>query len=116
MARQTQKRLGVGAWALKHTLPQATHTYPSPQTKPAGREGATQLQQRAITLPSRLGSMPGFVLPPVEENAEGWGPTTVPEQFDGVPFMPYSKGERLGRIADFGQQAGRGMFQGEAGA
>jgi translation initiation factor 3 subunit D len=60
--------------------------------------------------------MPGFVLPPVEENAEGWGPTTVPEQFDGVPFMPYSKGERLGRIADFGQQAGRGMFQGEAGA
>ncbi|KAL4449000.1 hypothetical protein ABPG77_007717 [Micractinium sp. CCAP 211/92] len=53
-----------------------------------------------------------FVLPAVEENAEGWGPTSVPEQFDGVPFMPYSKGERLGRIADFGQQAGRGMFAG----
>lgn len=53
-----------------------------------------------------------FVLPPVEENADGWGPTSIPEQFDGVPFMPYSKGERLGRIADFGQQAGRGMFAG----
>ncbi len=50
----------------------------------------------------------------MEENAEGWGPTSVPEQFDGVPFMPYSKGERLGRIADFGQQAGRGMFAGTA--
>ncbi|KAI7845745.1 hypothetical protein COHA_000661 [Chlorella ohadii] len=53
---------------------------------------------------------PAFVLPEVEENADSWGPQTVPPQFDGVPFMPFQKGERLGRIADFGQMAGRGMF------
>ena len=54
-----------------------------------------------------------FVLPPVEENQEGWGPIAVPPQFEGIPMMPFSKSERLGRIADFGQQAGRGMFAGE---
>ncbi|PSC69167.1 eukaryotic translation initiation factor 3 subunit D-like [Micractinium conductrix] len=53
-----------------------------------------------------------FVLPPVEENQEGWGPIAVPPQFEGIPMMPFSKSERLGRIADFGQQAGRGMFAG----
>ena len=56
--------------------------------------------------------MPAFQLPEIEENAEGWGPISAPPQFDGVPFMPFSKGERLGRIADFGAQAGRGMFMG----
>lgn len=55
---------------------------------------------------------PPFVLPEVEENADSWGPQAVPPQFDGVPFMPFQKGERLGRIADFGQMAGRGMFAG----
>ena len=55
---------------------------------------------------------PPFVLPEVEENADSWGPQSVPPQFDGVPFMPFQKGERLGRIADFGQMAGRGMFAG----
>ncbi len=58
---------------------------------------------------------PAFVLPEVEENADSWGPQTVPPQFDGVPFMPFQKGERLGRIADFGQMAGRGMFAGAPG-
>jgi translation initiation factor 3 subunit D len=54
-----------------------------------------------------------FVLPPVEENQDGWGPLSVPKQFDGVPFMPFSKGERLGRIADFSAPPGRGMYGGE---
>ena len=55
-----------------------------------------------------------FQLPNIEENEDGWGPTTAPDHLEGVPFMPYSKSERLGRIADFGQQAGRGMFAGTA--
>ncbi|PSC67004.1 eukaryotic translation initiation factor 3 subunit D-like [Micractinium conductrix] len=54
-----------------------------------------------------------FVLPPVEENQEGWGP--IAPHSSGIPMMPFSKSERLGRIADFGQQAGRGMFAGRAG-
>jgi len=54
--------------------------------------------------------MAGFKLPSVEDNAQGWGPTSVPEQFESVPFMPFSKGERLGRIADFGLPAGRTSY------
>lgn len=56
--------------------------------------------------------MVGFKLPLVEDNTEGWGPTSVPEQFASVPFMPFGKGDRLGRIADFGAQAGRSTYQG----
>ena len=57
--------------------------------------------------------MVGFKLPEVEENPEGWGPISVPPQFESIPFMPYSKGDRLGRIADFGQMAQQRQFQGE---
>lgn len=56
--------------------------------------------------------MPGFQLPAVEDNTEGWGPTSVPAQFVDVPFMPFGKGERLGRIAEFGATAGRTHYQG----
>lgn len=56
--------------------------------------------------------MPHFKLPPIEVNDEGWGPTTVPEQFKDVPFMPFSKSDRLGRIADFGQLPGGRGYQG----
>jgi hypothetical protein len=38
----------------------------------------------------------------VEDNKEGWGPLGIPEKFTTVPFLPYGKGERLGRIAEFG--------------
>lgn len=53
--------------------------------------------------------MPGFTLDNVEDNHEGWGPTSVPEQFKIVPFLPYGKGERIGRIADFAS-IGRGHY------
>lgn len=58
-------------------------------------------------------NMAGFKLASIEENQDGWGPTSVPAQFKDVPFMPYSKGERLGKIADFGQPQGhQRTFQG----
>jgi hypothetical protein len=58
-------------------------------------------------------TMGGFKLPPIEDNTEGWGPTTAPPQFENVPFMPFGKGDRLGRIADFGMPAGRAQYQSE---
>jgi len=56
--------------------------------------------------------MVGFKLTDLQDNQDGWGPITMPPEFQDVPFMPYSKGERLGRIADFGQQPGQQRFQG----
>lgn len=55
--------------------------------------------------------MPGFKLPPIEQNDEDWGPTSIPAAFKDVPFMPYNKGDRLGRIADFSLQAAQRGYQ-----
>lgn len=52
--------------------------------------------------------MVGIDVSQVEDNKEGWGPTGIPEKFSSVPFLPYGKGERLGRIAEFGHSGGRG--------
>lgn len=46
--------------------------------------------------------MPGaFAVPEVAANDEGWGPTTIPEQLDGVPYAPFGKGDKIGRVSDF---------------
>ena len=44
-----------------------------------------------------------FKVPAVEDNADGWGPTTVPEQLEGIPYAPFTKSEKIGRISDFTQ-------------
>ena len=45
--------------------------------------------------------MPGFSVPEVDANPDGWGPTTVPEQLDGIPYAPFGKGDKIGRVSDF---------------
>lgn len=45
--------------------------------------------------------MVAFEVPQVAANDSGWGPTTVPEQLDGVPYAPFGKGDRVGRVSDF---------------
>ncbi len=45
--------------------------------------------------------MPGFSVPEVDANPDGWGPTTVPEQLDGIPYAPFGKGDKVGRVSDF---------------
>ena len=44
-----------------------------------------------------------FEVPGIVDNAEGWGPTTVPEQLEGLPYAPFGKGDKVGRISDFTQ-------------
>lgn len=48
--------------------------------------------------------MVGFRTPQVPDNGEGWGPTTVPEELKDVPYAPFGKGDKLGRVSDFTQQ------------
>ena len=43
-----------------------------------------------------------FALPFVHMNAAGWGPTTLPKQYATLPFAPFSRTDRVGRAADFG--------------
>lgn len=41
----------------------------------------------------------------VEDNPDGWGPTSVPEHLKDVPFAPFNKGDKLGKASDWTQQA-----------
>ncbi|GAB1600484.1 eukaryotic translation initiation factor 3 subunit D-like [Argonauta hians] len=45
--------------------------------------------------------MYGFVLPPLHFNSTGWGPTDIPKKFDELPYQPFSKGDRLGKVSDW---------------
>ena len=45
--------------------------------------------------------MAALAFPKLElsENATGWGPTTFPAEFVGIPYEDFNKGARLGRVA-----------------
>ncbi|CAH1795586.1 unnamed protein product [Owenia fusiformis] len=45
--------------------------------------------------------MAHFEAPDIQDNTTGWGPSEVPEQFKDMPYQPYSKGDRLGKISDW---------------
>ncbi|EOB03933.1 Eukaryotic translation initiation factor 3 subunit D, partial [Anas platyrhynchos] len=45
--------------------------------------------------------MAKFVTPVIQDNPSGWGPCAVPEQFRDMPYQPFSKGDRLGKVADW---------------
>lgn len=44
-----------------------------------------------------------FKVPAVVDNDEGWGPTSVPDQLEGIPYAPFNKGDKFGKASDFTQ-------------
>lgn len=42
-----------------------------------------------------------FVPPTIQDNPNGWGPSSVPEQYKDMPYQPFSKGDRLGKVSDW---------------
>ena len=46
-------------------------------------------------------SSASFVVPRINDNPDGWGPPAGAHQFNTVPYAPYYKGEKLGRISDW---------------
>jgi translation initiation factor 3 subunit D len=45
--------------------------------------------------------MATFNPPEIQENRNGWGPCDAPEQFKDLPYAPFSKGDRLGKVSDW---------------
>ena len=43
-------------------------------------------------------SMAHFDPPAIQDNPNGWGPCSVPEKFKDMPYQPFSKGDRLGKV------------------
>lgn len=54
-----------------------------------------------------MASTTSFAVPKVNVNEYGWGPTAecVPPQFLDRPYAPFSKSEKLGRVADFTERS-----------
>lgn len=50
--------------------------------------------------------MSAFNLPPVSDSQSGWGPVSLSSQFRDIPYAPYSKADKLGRIADWSAPEG----------
>ena len=42
-----------------------------------------------------------FEVPEVPFNESGWGPCTLPAHLKDVPYAPYGKNDRIGRVADW---------------
>lgn len=45
--------------------------------------------------------MAKFIPPIIQDNADGWGPVSVPDKFKDMPYQPFSKGDRLGKVSDW---------------
>jgi len=46
-----------------------------------------------------------FFVPVINDNPEGWGPVGVPEDFENIPFAPFSKSDKLGKASDWSVQS-----------
>lgn len=42
--------------------------------------------------------VPHFIAPVIQDNPTGWGPCDMPDQFKDMPYQPFSKGDRLGKV------------------
>lgn len=54
-----------------------------------------------LTLPDSAGDaeeVAHFKAPLIQDNVTGWGPCDMPEQFKDMPYQPFSKGDRLGKV------------------
>ncbi|XP_035695363.1 eukaryotic translation initiation factor 3 subunit D-like [Branchiostoma floridae] len=45
--------------------------------------------------------MAHFNPPQIQDNHNGWGPCAIPEKFKDMPYQPFSKGDRLGKVSDW---------------
>jgi len=39
-----------------------------------------------------------FTLCEIDDNPDGWGPSTVPEKFSDLPYQPFNKDIKLGKV------------------
>merc|ERR1712137_390333 len=51
-----------------------------------------------------------FVVPEIEDNPLGWGPASIPENFSDVPYAPFGKGDKVGKISDWNQSYQRNNY------
>lgn len=45
--------------------------------------------------------MASFSLGEISDNQDGWGPVSLPKEYEGLPYLPFGKADKLNRIADW---------------
>ncbi|EPQ28399.1 uncharacterized protein PFL1_04226 [Pseudozyma flocculosa PF-1] len=64
--------------------------------------------------------MASFQLPTLQKDNDLWGPSAessaLPAQLEDIPFAPYAKGDKIGRIADWNAASGANADGGAQGA
>lgn len=65
--------------------------------------------QSIIMSQSESDSPTQFILPPIHDHPEAWGPspTALPTLFKDIPYAPFSKSDRVGRIVDWNAEGGQ---------
>ncbi|POW08659.1 hypothetical protein PSTT_07389 [Puccinia striiformis] len=68
--------------------------------------------------PTSTTQPPQFVLPPIHDHPDAWGPspTALPTQFKDIPYAPFSKSDKIGRIVDWNAEGGQLTLGAGAGA
>ncbi|XP_014233880.1 eukaryotic translation initiation factor 3 subunit D-like [Trichogramma pretiosum] len=68
-------------------------------------EDSAELQNDSKLLNDSSEMKAHFVAPIVPYNPDGWGPCELPDQFKDIPYQPFCKSDRIGKIADWSIQA-----------
>ena len=48
--------------------------------------------------PAHVRNMARFDPPQIQDNPDGWGPCVMPEMYKDLPYQPFSKEVRLGKV------------------
>jgi len=43
-------------------------------------------------------TLTSFAALDIQDNPNGWGPCEMPDQFRDMPYQPFSKADRLGKV------------------
>lgn len=42
-----------------------------------------------------------FEMPELQYNEDGWGPCEISDSFSDMPYQPFSKSDKMGKISDW---------------
>lgn len=69
---------------------------------PAAADGEQPLSPAAAALDGdEGGEYAAFEMPSLQCNEDGWGPCELSDTFRDMPYQPFSKSDRMGKISDW---------------
>lgn len=78
---------------------------PGAQTKARSRSRSSSPSKGAAA--AAANNAPSLSLPPIIDRPSGWGPHIIPQSLVDIPYTPFSKADKLGKVADWINPGGR---------